>query len=768
MLDKNHLYSLEHGDDRMEYIKQCIDDSDKEKNYTEALNLRFQYIEESVFYGDSFRAFIMFPEFMSLYDEHPECISDMDFMDALKWIIGIMNEFYQVSLSKAEQFLSEFKRRCQKYGYSLKIFYHKAAYFYLNINDLKKASEYFKLYKMTDCDMLSDCDACALNFEIDYELKTGSELKAIKMFNELLNNNMHCFEVPEITYARFTNHFTETGRLDEAAYYASILKRKLKDKNELNICFFALMRHYSYTAPNEALDIFQKKLIIFLNSKNPFEKFDFADAAFRFFSNIDSEEEHNIILKLPHKFPLYSDNDEYKITELRDYFYSEAKKLAEKFDARNNNSLFSDILKLKYEKNTDIKLMLPKHGTVARTPFKAAVPFLSKDTIPSPESIVNIIKDLPNTSVASIFFDEKNGIMNVSGKNTDYGFHFRYSFSICHTENIEDAYRIHFFSENDIEKLSEYTSLLIVSAILENGYESFCYGHLLKVLNALNTDHCPAVADITNEGILSAEWVRLYASVEAVPDYKYLFWLHVYTSEDDEQCLDVITSGLTELGSRELSVAGIEKKDLDFVTLVTGHIAEAIATAAPLRDEGEPFEFGMFYDNKSIVKMTWTPEENEIDTEGQKYEKLYAIPKIYISSSDYHNKISHKIDEIPDEIRGQFDFRSSNYQKYIKEELARAFLDRALEIYKAHKELICLTIGIDVDNEEDPDSSWIYLKTNNNNKLTVVQGIEGSPAYYENAELDFSAIVKEDVFFWEINYENEDYKPDDLYLLKDL
>lgn len=765
MLDKNHLFSLEHGDDRMEYIKQCINDTDKENNYTESLILRFQYIEESIFYGDSFKAFIMFPEFMSMFDAHPDSLSKHYFMIALKWITGKTDEFYQVSLSKGEQFLEELKNRCIRYNCSLNIFYHKAAYFYLYIHNLKKAEEYFELYKNSETDEVSDCDACTLSFEIDYELKRGNEIEAIRLFNELLNNNKHCSEVPETTYALFTNHFAESGRLDEAEHYASVLKRRLKEKNELNTCFFALLRLYSYTNPNEALDIFQKKLSVFLCSKNPFEKFDFADAAFRFFSNIETEDEEYINLKLPHKFPLYSDNDEYIITDLRDYFYNEAKKISEKFDERNNNSFFSDKLELKYENTENIKLELPKHGTVSRAPFKTAIPFLSKENIPSPDEVVNKIKELPNTSVDSVFCDEDN--LFVIGKNTDYGFHFKYHFSVCKTDNIETAYQIHFFSEADTEKLADYTSLLLVDAILENGYESFCYGHMLKVLNALNTDSCPAVADITNEGLLSAEWVRLYASTEAVPDYKYLFLLHVYTSEDDDQCLDVVTSGLTELGSRELSVSGIEKKDLEFVTLVTGHIAEAIATVAPLRDEGEPFEFGMFYDNKSIVKMTWIPEENESDPEEQKYDKLYAVPMIYISSSDYHNKISHKIDEIPDEIRGQFDFRSSNYQKYIREELTRAFLDRALEIYNSHKDLVSLLIGMDVENYSDSDCSWIYLKTDDD-KLIICQGIEGSEIYYENAEFDFSDIIKDDVFFWELKYENERYTSDDLYLLKDL
>lgn len=767
MLDKNHLYSLDHGDDRLEYIKHCISDADKENNQKDALELRFQYIEESVIYGDAFKAFIMFPEFMSLFDEHPDIFPKLRFMIALKWVIGCLNEFYQVPVAKGEQFLEELKKRCIEYGYSLKIFYHKASFFYLRTHNYEKAKKYFDLFINSESDALSDCEACELSFRTEFELCTGSEKKAIKMFNELLNNNMHCAEVPEITYSFFTNHFAAKGRLDEAEYYASILKRRLKDKDELNVCFFTLLRFYSYTSPNEAFEIFQKKLTIFLNLKNPYERFEFADAAFRFFKNIDSENDHYINLKIPHSFPLYSDNDEYKINELRDYFYNEAKMLAEKFDKRNNNSYFSDKLNLTYQSTSNVKLDLPKHGTVPRIPFKAAVPFLSRDNIPSPEEIVNVIKDLPNTVVVSIFFDEEHGIMNISGRNTDYGFHFKYSFSICQTANIENAYQIHFFSETETEKLSDYNTLLLVYAVLENGYESFCYGHLLKVLNALNYDHCPAVADITNEGLLSAEWVRLYASTEAVPDYKYLFLLHVYTSEEDEQCYDIVTSGLTELGSREISVSGAEKKDLDFVTAVTGHIADAIATVAPLRDEGEPFEFGMFFDNKSIVKMTWIPEENESELNEQKYDKQYAIPMIYISSSDYHNRISHRINDIPEEIRGQFDFRSSNYQKYIREELARAFLDRAVEIYNSHKDLVTLVIGMDVESEEDTDNSWIYMKTIND-KLMIYQGVDGSEKYSENSELDFSDIVKDDVFFWELKYENEIYMSDDLYLLKDL
>ena len=50
-------------------------------------------------------------------------------------------------------------------------------------------------------------------------------------------------------------------------------------------------------------------------------------------------------LSLPEEFPLYRADGVYVVSELRDYFYQQAMELAQRYDARNGNSGYTDRLK---------------------------------------------------------------------------------------------------------------------------------------------------------------------------------------------------------------------------------------------------------------------------------------------------------------------------------------------------------------------------------------------------------------------------------------
>ena len=65
MFEYTRFESIPDGEEKLRYLKKCISVSDSRKQYAESLKLRFMYIRESVLNDDSFRAVIMFPEYMS-------------------------------------------------------------------------------------------------------------------------------------------------------------------------------------------------------------------------------------------------------------------------------------------------------------------------------------------------------------------------------------------------------------------------------------------------------------------------------------------------------------------------------------------------------------------------------------------------------------------------------------------------------------------------------------------------------------------------------
>ena len=87
MFDYSYFETLSEGDEKLRYLKKCIVTADHEKNISEALELRYRYIEESIFNGDCFNALIMFPEYMTLFENNTDKHSYLSFMKAFKWFI---------------------------------------------------------------------------------------------------------------------------------------------------------------------------------------------------------------------------------------------------------------------------------------------------------------------------------------------------------------------------------------------------------------------------------------------------------------------------------------------------------------------------------------------------------------------------------------------------------------------------------------------------------------------------------------------------------
>ena len=97
---------LDEGAPRMDALKTAISAADQENDYWSGLALRYLYIKESIFADDAFQAIIMFPEYLALFDAHPEFEEEFsaDIMWAFKWVLENSRDFYQVSLDRAEKY----------------------------------------------------------------------------------------------------------------------------------------------------------------------------------------------------------------------------------------------------------------------------------------------------------------------------------------------------------------------------------------------------------------------------------------------------------------------------------------------------------------------------------------------------------------------------------------------------------------------------------------------------------------------------------------
>lgn len=116
---------LPHGELRLQAIKNAIALADAEKDYEFMYIFRSDLMSESELYGDSFQSFLTFPEMIKIFDEHEERLNKYrhDYIWEFKWILSDCEDFYQVSKAKVYELFAEFRKRCERYGYSLRPYY---------------------------------------------------------------------------------------------------------------------------------------------------------------------------------------------------------------------------------------------------------------------------------------------------------------------------------------------------------------------------------------------------------------------------------------------------------------------------------------------------------------------------------------------------------------------------------------------------------------------------------------------------------------------
>lgn len=770
MFDYDKLYTLADGEPKLKYLKKGIDEAQKAKDYETALELMREYIKQSVFNDDNFKALIMFPEYMALYDANPELQDPYSFMFAFKWIIEDITDFYQISIEKAEEYFSEFKKRCQQYGYSLRTYYMKKMYFYSQI-DFNKVIEYQKKFRESKRDSLSDCHACEMNLDICTELEFGSDQKAMQMLKNMMNKGISCGEVPQVTYGKCIHHFIKTGNLQEAEYYAEKLMPMIKNNDNFLMEVAHILLLKAYTNPNDALKIFENYLESFMKNKNPKMRFYFADASARFFGNIADNDISTIIMKLPHTFTLYHKEDEYTVAELQTYFFNLAKVIAEKFDERNKNSYYTDILNYEYPAEPISNLELPKHSTVSRKPASIAVAFRSEDVVPSPDEIFQSLQE--KFEIEHMFFDDENKVLTAEMRYNQTDEKAVVKINISDAEDFALMKPVHQISQEEFERfVDDYKLMLVISTIYNNEWENVEFNNLLKIADIFNTDDSPVVINLSHGILLSSKWVKFQSECDTPPLEYYMYRVHAYPCEDDETRFEIITTGLAEYGSRELCVLNVEEKDIYFANRIVSQIAESICNVELMRDEGDISSFGTTFNNESEVLFSWlspkTAHPNHEDSD------FFAVPVIYLSANDARNGNGLLINDIPDELKDKFDFRTTNRHISIEENIANNRFSYALEKFR-NTENSKLIIGCYVNIPEEFQDKYgedymcyvqaEYVEENIEDikiKGTIVDGVDEIEDFCTGSTL---SVPPESIFFWRLEIDNKYYFADDSYLL---
>lgn len=764
MFDNGYFLTLSDTEEKLRYLKTCTAEADRQQDWQNAFELRYRYIKESCFNDDKFRAILMFPELMSVFDAHFDILEERitSFMIAFKWIIEDSADFHTISLEMVKKYFDEFKKRCQQYGYSLRTYYMKLMSVYSKI-DVAKTIEYQKLFRKEKRDNLSDCHACELSSDIKIELEYGSEEKAVKMIHDMHRRNISCAEVPEVTYGKCVEHFTKIGRLDEAEYYAELLLPMIKDNNT----YFAEMSYIilikTFTDPNKAFELFNRCLPVYIKMKNQNMRFCFENSAYRFFRIVSENNIPTVNTKMPKQFELYNDSDEYDTKELSEYFYRLAQETAQKFDARNGSTYYTDLLEYEYPTEPVKTLDLPQHISVEKAPFPIGIPLKSDESIASPEYIENILNSISDTESEINIAEDNCIVCRIKNKNNDNEVICNIFINQPMNVDIERLQPMHVFSDEELKDFSEnYRYMTVVTFKMNSNSDVSEYNMVMKLVSAFNIDNSPLFIDLKNMRILSTAWAEIQAKSAVPPLDSYMYRIIAGFSDESQTLVNMSSFGLDVFGSRELLVMDIEEENVNMVGQILEQISCSVCYGSGLRDSDELTECGIIYNESRRVMLSWIPvkeayPENECENDEQ-----YAVPVLYIKN----NNSFMLLNDITEEIFNKLSFMKLNAINYINDVKSQETFSYAEKIFRQDSET-SLLVGFDTeitDENGDEYTSTVFAEVIHDDSDilhgTVIHQCEDDEIE-EGTDIEINT---ETLFFWRIEKDNDYYFADDIYI----
>ncbi|WP_338793760.1 hypothetical protein [Bernardetia sp. MNP-M8] len=323
--------------DKVKLLQQAITISDSNHDTEWSIHLRLEMMQEELDYLPSkMVSYEAISWIIGAYEEDPAIVDESSFLWQYKWMINYVIKNPSISKAQKDKIIEDYSMRMERNNYSLRPVYEDYYRFYTYFELEEKAKKYKAIRDSTPSDDMSDCKACELNSDFDYNLTFGSIDKAKADGNDILTEKETCARVPIVSYGNLVQELTKENRLEEAKQYVEKGMHQLFKEHEYiprNFEYLILFAYYYSKVDNdEAWSLLEK----FYPSQatNEFSSYNIFLNMLGILKNTDKE---TISIKLPEWLSFYNSDNIYSKEDLYNYYYNEAKALLEKFASVEND-----------------------------------------------------------------------------------------------------------------------------------------------------------------------------------------------------------------------------------------------------------------------------------------------------------------------------------------------------------------------------------------------------------------------------------------------
>lgn len=743
---------LDEGAPRMDALKTAISSADSENDFWSGLALRYLYIKESIFADDAFQAIIMFPEYLALFDAHPEFEEEFsaDIMWAFKWVLENSRDFYQVSIEQAEKYFEEFKSRCDRYGAGQGAYYMKKAKFYELIDpEISKAA--FAEFSKTRRDKFSDCYACELNSKVENELSNGSLDAALKAAEPIFSGKRTCAEVPHVTYGAFMDYYARHGEYDKAMAYAEKMYRLISDNPSFLVQVGQFMELLSVMDNSRGAIVLRQHMKQAAGCKNPYMRMRFWIGAYRVAASIAKEDEGRIRIILPKNglpaelrdiLPEQPENHIYDAAVLADMFKNAAEAIADKFDERNNSDRFRSLIDFTFPEYTGKKEGFFSMYTAPAPSIMAAV---GKGL--TLESVKAALENAEGLDASGLLIQDERLYATVACGNGRMELQFKLSPFIPHM--IAMAEPVHAIPEDEMESLKQADSMLAVLAMF-TGNGAACFRKQLETVLAAAPE-TPVIVDMSSIQTISAKWAGLAVRSEVEPSFEYYVKLLPFT-DDESDSVEITAMGLERFGISNIRLTGSDKQRYGF-------------DARALQKYASELFYGENPENP--VAFAYDNDENEfcgICVPGEKTDDEEERPLPLLRYIDPETEEPKSPDEYDIDFFKNYGFGQLRDEFKNTALLARERFSYFLDNIERAEQAAARVLVIDPEDEESYEYIWCIFEKSPDGKITAKADEEGS-FISEGDEVqpyDGEDFAPAD---WVLKMGENGIRPDDVYLL---
>lgn len=326
---------MKDGDDKVAVLEEAVRIADTGGDIDLQYKTREEFLHTAYFSGAVEKALVAYSWCLAQFDNNPGRFDEEKILWRYKWIVNVITDFPEITKEQIYQMLDDMAERYRRRGTGLRVVYKYRYRVEVFCGNREEAIKHYYHARSLLRNELSDCPACELDDEVNFNIYTGNDSLALRVAEPILNGYRKCSSVPHRTIAKILLPLIRLRRPADAWRY-HIQGYRLIESNKLYLPYIGdhLIFLSLYGDLEKASSLLEKHYVWSEKLRNTHDRYLFYRGAWLFL-DIMSESKDEVELRLPSSFPLYDESHRYETKRLAGWFKQEAERIAKKFDKRN-------------------------------------------------------------------------------------------------------------------------------------------------------------------------------------------------------------------------------------------------------------------------------------------------------------------------------------------------------------------------------------------------------------------------------------------------